>query len=58
MSKPTSISTLIKKYNISSSESLLDLNIKKTPLILSTDGSKTTKKCGGSWIITTTKKKE
>ena len=56
MSRPSSIRTLIKNYNIFSSDSLLDLIINKTPLIMSTDGSKTTTKYGESWVNATTKK--
>ena len=56
MSRPSSIRTLIKNYNLLSSDSLLDLIMNKTPLIMSTDGSKTTTKCGGLWVIATTNK--
>ena len=37
MSRPSSIKTLIKYYTLFSSDSLLDLLIKKNPLIMSTD---------------------
>ena len=37
MSRPSSIKTLIKYYTLFSLDSLLDLLIKKTPFIMSTD---------------------
>ena len=56
MTRSPSIRHLIKNYTLSPSHSLLELITNKTPLLISTDGSKTTTKCGGSWVIATTKK--
>ena len=56
MTRYPSIRHLIKNYTLSPSHSLLELIINKTPLLISTDGSKTTTKCGGSWVIATTTK--
>ena len=54
MTRSPSIRNIIKNYTLSPSKSRLELINNKTPLLMSTNGSKTTTKWEGSWVIATT----